>query len=537
MKTYAIIVSAFAILLSSCSHDEDILLDDNSLPKNGYLIRERPADNPWKPYVYEGPSKSRSQRMITISTKDCLGYSFKQDVAPIENMSNLGYKVIDIEKFAKAYPDKVRTWKILSQNASSFSFSNFDDFNSKSQMTKKVKTGDEVKLLFLSFGHKHTYTSLFGETLIANDKSVFGELDIIFRDSCYEMSYPTNLKNEIIKSFLAPSFVHDYHYMNPYDFIQSYGGVVASKFYTGGRATALYAGLHKETTESSVKERDMDKEISVSYSWSDKDSANAGLTFGRGNNAEISTTSKFTSVKMSVNTLGGNSSSTAFAIPEEVGRTSINLSSWLTSLDNPNNHVISEFADAGLIPITDFILEPNIRYRLNEYMGGDDSDTDFVQPQLQIIQTSSLYKNPFEGIIAIRTKCRNGVILGTISIDRQKIKLNDGLRQYLDWYNEIFNVGAFCFCEVQPTKRKAVYPPTADNTPYKNLLSHKTAYKKLEHFGILYFIDEVDKVGFSIPNNQQWINEYGLSKFISGLSPSKLTYQDLVESEYYIIGL
>ncbi len=362
-------------------------------------------------------------------------------------------------------------------------------------------------------------------------------MDIIFRDSCYEMSYPTNLKNEIIKSFLAPSFVHDYHYMNPYDFIQRYGGVVASKFYTGGRATALYAGLHQEATESFVKELDMDKEISVSYSWSDKESANAGLTFGRGKNASISTTSNFSSVKMSVNTLGGNSSSTAFAIPEEVGRTSINLSSWLASLDNPNNHVISEFADAGLIPITDFILESNIRNIFNGYMDGADTPNNFTEPLLCVLQTSNVSTNPFKASIGVKTKFGYFVELDCIAIDKREFKLSDRLKQYINWYSEIFDIKAFCFAETQPSKSKSNSIHSTAIIPYKNLLSHKNSYKKIEYSELLYLIDETDKVGFSIPNNQEWINEYGLSNFISKLKYSELTYKNLVETGYLINGL
>lgn len=532
-----IIFSAIILLMASCTKEDEIFSEDKTLFEDGEVIFERPADNPWIPYVYHKQSRSNSERITVISTKDCLGYSFKSDVAPLENMINLGYKVIDIEKLSTTYPDKVRTWKILTQDAKSFSFSDFDNFSSKSEIAKKIKTGHDLKLLFLSFGHKHTFSSLFGESLLTDSNSVLGELDVIFRDSCYELGYTSSLKTEIQKSFVSPSFIHDYHYMRPYEFFQNYGGVVAANFYSGGRAMALYAGVYNEEVDSATKERNMDKEIESSFSWSnDSDKPNSSfsnnLSFGRGKNAELSITKKFSSVKMAIKTLGGNASSSAFSMPQEVGKSSINLSSWVASLDNPNNHVISEFADGGLIPITDFILEDNIRSMIKSCMDGAISNRTY-EPQLFILKKSQQNENPYEAIVVLLTKHGQYNVIGWFSIDKTESNLYNRYIEYVTKYRDIFKLKITQIGN--PSKPKAMNHEITQQFPYRSIISH--SYTKIESAGILYLIDEIDKVGFSIPNNQQWINEYGLNDFITSLSPSKLTYQDFVGLGYYITGL
>ncbi len=531
-----IIFSAIILLMASCTKEDEIFSEDKTLFEDGEVIFERPADNPWIPYVYHKQSRSNSERITVISTKDCLGYSFKSDVAPLENMRNLGYKVIDIEKLSMTYPDKVRTWKILTQDAKSFSFSDFDNFSSKSEITKKIKTGHDLKLLFLSFGHKHTFSSLFGESLLTDSNSVLGELDVIFRDSCYELGYTSSLKTEIQKSFVSPSFIHDYHYMRPYEFFQNYGGVVAANFYSGGRATALYAGVYNEDVDSATKERNMDKEIESSFSWSnDSDKPNSSfsnnLSFGRGKNAELSITKKFSSVKMAIKTLGGNASSSAFSMPQEVGKSSINLSSWVASLDNPNNHVISEFADGGLIPITDFILENNLKNMIKNCMEGSTLNNNH-EPQLYIANCTSANSNLYEALVILYNRFGLFSAIGWIAIDNDKTDLYERFYEIASKYRDIFKIKVTTIST--PTKPKREVTDHSD-FPYRNIIIH--SYKKLEYAGVLYLIDETDKVGFSVPNNQQYINEYGLNDFITSLSPSKLTYTDLVDLEYFIIGL
>lgn len=188
MKQYVIMLLSLVAIFSSCSEDETLYnAYDSQIMKDGELIRERPKDNPWIPYIHPTSLNTRSAKITSLSSSDFLGYSFRCDEAPLENTSNLGCRVIDISKLSKAYPQNVKGWKNLSQTAVSFSFSNFDDYNSKSNITKKLTHDGGLKFLCFQIGHKHTYTSAFGEDIISDNNAIFGELNVILKDSCYRI--------------------------------------------------------------------------------------------------------------------------------------------------------------------------------------------------------------------------------------------------------------------------------------------------------------------------------------------------------------
>lgn len=543
MKQYVIILLSLVAIFSSCSEDETLYnASDSQILKDGEIIRERPKDNPWIPYIHPTSLNTRSAKIISLSSSDFLGYSFRCDEAPLENTSNLGYRVIDISKLSKAYPQNVKGWKNLSQTAVSFSFSNFDDYNSKSNITKKLTHDGGLKLLCFQIGHKHTYTSAFGEDIISDNNAIFGELNVILKDSCYRMDYNSNLKKAILRDYLDPEFIKNLHYLDPYEFYKEYGSVVACDYFSGGKATAIYAALLKNSSITNTVETDMAREINSSFSFGKDGSGNLGLTLGRGKNSTISTTATFKSVKMSVAALGGNFS-TGFSIPQEVGNSSINLSNWISSLNNPNNHVIAEFSENGLIPITDFILESNRRELIKLFI--DQKKPSFVlsEPTLLIFQYK--WGNPYTLVAIIISKFGDNFTLNAFS----GTKTTEDSEKFIEWINNlrtIFNIKTVSITEngynvipnplVKPNKlaKEASSDPPVQ---YPNILDHKNNYKKFVENGILYFIDEVDKVGFSIPNNEQWINEYGLKDFLAGLKQSNLTYKGLVTQDYMINAL
>ena len=524
-------------IFSSCTEDETLYNASSSpLLKDGEIIRERPKDNPWIPYIHPTSINTRSAKILSLSSSDFLGYSFRCDEAPLENTSNLGYRVIDISKLSKAYPQNVKGWKNLSQTAVSFSFSNFDDYNSKSNITKKLTHDGGLKFLCFQIGHKHTYTSVFGENLISDNNTIFGELNVLLKDSCYRMDYNSNLKKAILGDYLDPEFIKNLHYLDPYEFYKEYGSVVACDYFSGGRAMALYAALLKNSTITNTVETDMTREINSSFSLGKDGSGNLGLTLGRGKNSTISTTATFKSVKMSVASLGGNFS-TGFSVPQEVGNSSINLSNWISSLNNPNNHVIAEFSENGLIPITDFILERNRRIFISKCIDQEIKETQINEPSLGIIQLSF---GKTIGVVAyICTKFGDMVpfITNYFTINEEG---KEDFYQWIDTLRAIFNLRVYSITQFG----KEIIPKTMAKSSnidaiaqYPNILNHKNNYKKFVENGILYFIDEVDKVGFSIPNNEQWTNEYGLKDFLAGLKQSNLTYKGLITQDYMINAL
>lgn len=82
-------------IFSSCSEDETLYnAYDSQIMKDGELIRERPKDNPWIPYIHPTSLNTRSAKIISLSSSDFLGYSFRCDepYSPLPGLSG-EYKI------------------------------------------------------------------------------------------------------------------------------------------------------------------------------------------------------------------------------------------------------------------------------------------------------------------------------------------------------------------------------------------------------------------------------------------------------------
>lgn len=285
----------------------------------------------------------------------------------------------------------------------------------------------------------------------------------------------------------------------------------------------------------------MNHEINGSFSWSDNssdNSADASLILGNGNKENTTNKENFETLKISFNTIGGNASASAFSIPMEVDKANINLTSWLSSLDNPNNHVISDFAENGLIPITNLILEYNLKERINWYIDKESyKASSFCEPQIMIAQATNNAPNHFYAFLI--NKYSQLLFLTEIEAaldSNYKEIIHNSLRTLKSIFNIKFqnltNIGGLI-----PSVSSKLINKKRSNLPYQNIIDHKTAYKKFIQNNILYLIDETDKCGFSIPNNSTCLNEYGIADFTSKCAETNLRYRDLVEQKYLIYSL
>ena len=71
-------------------------------------------------------------------------------------------------------------------------------------------------------------------------------------------------------------------------------------------------------------------------------------------------TKSFSELHVSIKTLGGAYGYNVATPPYDVKSTSINLTSWLQSLNDSRTHTMIDIQDGGLYPISDFILEENL---------------------------------------------------------------------------------------------------------------------------------------------------------------------------------
>lgn len=541
MRTIVCYIFLF-ISIVSCT---DISDDMNMvvLPENKVIVlKKRDPNYPWIPSDYKSvhtTTRNVARNYAGISHRHFLGYSFKDDIYPLEDTRNLGYKVIDIDKLYKDNPQYLDAWKNNTGAVSSFSYATFDRYVSNSTVTNSVLGGFKLNLGLFSIGNKRSLSSVFSKNVIEDKNATLGELNIIVRDSCYRLQYSSNIQSKIKEKYLSEIFKEELYNTHPSEFFSNYGGFVLTNFITGGKATAQYVGIYKKSETNETKESKMSNEIEASYNFKydiNKDGTLSGnLGLGRGGNSNTSVTNEFNSIMMSIKTIGGNSSFASFSIPKEVKNTNVDLSAWVSSLNDKSTHNIIEFGNGGLIPITDLIVEENLKSQINKYYETGVSQIEKLsEPYISI--EIALWTGQFH-IFSTSLHTRFGQ---PIDLRRKVIYVTEDRTSYLE--EEVKRVSAMFGLKV------------VNNTPYEfadednrpaskvfnfNVFDEKYL-KKFVYANTVYLVSDLEfkeeKYALSI-HKDQYIDEYAMRDLINRLPTiSDMTYEELI-SNYRIYAL
>lgn len=524
------------LVISACSADIPSQLDLEDSDCKSIVIKERQCGK-WMPYKYVSKLSTQSIQIPTLTHADYLGYSVRMNEFPIEDTRNIGYRVINTDALFKKYKRYFSSLQSKSSESSYFAYSSFDDYEEKSTITKKVNGGLDLKFFCFSLGAKHEYTKSFSSDMISNSHSAFGELNIVVRDSIYRMQYNNIIKKRIILDYLDGIFQEELHLTHPYEFYRNYGPFVIRDFTTGGKASAMYAGIHKYSSDKDTKTTDMNNEIESSFSFKKSDSLNSGnLLLGRGNSTMSSYVSQFNGAKMSIRAIGGESSYGAFSIPQNIDSTNIDLSGWLSSMSNPASQSLCEFNSNGLIPITDFILEKNLIYDINQYMKGvEPQNVDIIEPHIYIDTAS--WDSCFSVLVAYIVNRYGDAI--RLDIDTFNDYDDDVIEKLSKWGGDIgknFNLKVIYHTPIIDSYY-GPYPLTRSIDKLSIIARDIKLAKKIEYNNMIYIIDEDNCAGFSIPNIPEYIEEYGWTEIINKLSNSDLTYWDLWGDSFEIYAL
>ena len=439
MKKEFLLLFVWMLIFGSCQDDRD-----NLPPKQDHdkyvVLKERDPNHPWVPVKRKGLSRSAP---VSIGLKDCVGRSLKCDAFPIENMENLGYPVIDMDKFTKDYPGYFTSWRLGNGFAESYSYASFDRFLENSSTTKKVGGGLSLNLGIFKIGAKRKVTKVFTKSYAEDSQSVFGMLSVLIRDSCYNLQLSSNIKKKIVSNYLHEIFKDELYNTSPSEFFSNYGGFVLSRYITGGKALGFYCGTYNNTEKSETKERDMNTEISGSYGFKNV-SASADLGIGKNFADGSSSTNKFSSLQTSIQTVGGSPEFAAFSIPQDINTINVDLSGWIRSLNDKKTHSIIDIMDEGLIPITDFIIEDNLKEAIFDIYKNGVKTTDPLQEPYILIQIDVLFMQGGEWKSYLVTRYGEKILLryvrfegesrinGTINHEVQRLKKIFGLRIVVD---------------------------------------------------------------------------------------------------------
>lgn len=96
MKRIILCLSLSVLCLTACVRENTN--PEKGVEANGTIVlKER--ETPWEPNVSHAIAYDIATRAFqSLSHRDYLGYSLKDNIYPLEDTRNLGYKVIDVKK-------------------------------------------------------------------------------------------------------------------------------------------------------------------------------------------------------------------------------------------------------------------------------------------------------------------------------------------------------------------------------------------------------------------------------------------------------
>lgn len=361
------------LILIGCNEKEDYN-NSNSILDKVKIIQERVDGYPVK--LNAGNSsivKTKSFTFDPYTPEYALGRSVNFQNIPLFASHNINFSVIDIESYFKEHKGSFTILNIKHAYSDYFSYASYDRYEEKSSASKKKSSGFSLGFGPVKLGAKKTMTEVFSKSLSTENNVVYGELNIDYEDASYSFIPTTSDKNLIKLKYLDKDFVRNL-YENPiYETMSYYGPAVLSSYTTGGKAVALYKASYSKVTTTEGVEKELEKSIEASYggvsseSSGSSDTASGSLGIGKKYSNGKESSNLFTNVYSSVQTYGGISGHTKFSDPLTINVININLDSWLQSLSNQGNLVVSSINDGGLLPITDFVIEENFREHIQRY--------------------------------------------------------------------------------------------------------------------------------------------------------------------------
>ena len=577
-----VMLSCLVGIVASCTTDENLLVKEESASENllGQTIVLKERDPKYPLEFPERKTRGLVTPYVVSSEADYLGCSYKLDVFPLGTAENVGCQIIDMEKLKEEEPFYVTEKNLGIQTADYFSYANLDRYGHKSKDVDKVTSGFELNLGLFSIGHKKTITNIYSESVENETNRVYGELNVDVLAKNYTLTVSSNLANKIKLYYQNPSFRDELYSITPREFINLYGPLVLTDFYTGGRVSAIYSGMYNASASVENIEEDVDRNISASFgNKKDSTGTSGSVSFGigAGYSSETSMSSNITNFTMSVKAIGGKLSLPAFTMPKELSQVSIDLSSWMSSMDE-STYRMMDIKDGGLRPVADFILEDNLRRHFYTYLkenillGRLDSETvEPIEPYLNIVPVS-VPNDEVELYMFLVTKNSDYILLKSISKIPSELQ-EEYVQQMVDKYSKEFGLKIVCSSESAETTIYAAimhYPIYFDenclskyvdednDTMYllydgkdvivdenlkeesflTNLLMQtyiysenisKVHYYKIDENGVHHSIPDKGKYGFTLYNYKRTLNLYGMTDFVEKLPTVEIDKEELLD--------
>ena len=327
-----LILLAVAVAAIACSRQEPYTdpAPAAETDRPAIIVSERSPEYPLTDYssLHAALSSHHSrQAAAAIALGDITGRSFRLDYYPIEDNRNIGYPVIDMEAYADEYPDRVSRTPILISQANSYSYANFERMVSKTGSDDKMTMGTNVNIAgAFSSASESSYEEIFSDFNASSDKVVYGESSVHWLANRFEMMLPPE-GSEGLREYIKPDFFNYVYGLTPENLYDYFGPFLITGFISGARATALFIASEEYSESISARETHMESLISASVNIA---GSGGGVSFGC-----------------------------------QMDMAFFDLTAWCGSLQDEQNHTISQIPDNSLLLLSELIDEDNLKERFD----------------------------------------------------------------------------------------------------------------------------------------------------------------------------
>ena len=479
-----------------------------------------------------------------------MGYGYKTTDGNIGNSNNTTFKVLSLSKIKAINEEYVESSQTKYFKAENYSFATFDSYEEKIRTTKKITSGFKIGIGKFRIGTKSTLSKIFSSHIISSKNSVYGELNMLYASNTFKLQSLAPSRKRFALECISPIFLEGLFNSTMGDIIDHYGEFVVTGYVTGGKAHAYFAAVDEAGSNATIREKKMDNDIGLSFSWNSGDSIKTGANFGNTNFKADSTSYNYKNIQANLTLYGGNPTNMNLGTTDKISNMNIDLSSWVSSLSDESKFTMIDFTENGVYPITEFIFEENFKRRIDNTAAGALSPiSSLCTPYIEIARVFERNSANGEALYDI------AAVLITRNNDRIILRSNDASNQTdaqlkQNENAQVFNQKAL---EIKETK-KAFYKLGIRSNPTLHI---QPAYgvplcvdipkfdeKNMQIFyngntGITYFCDITNKIAFScmIDYDDSVLMDYGIKDWVDTLPENtNLTINKLINN-YRIIGL
>lgn len=295
----------------------------------------------------ENSDRLRTSKTAGDGIYDVLGHGYNA-AGEYANANSAGFKVVDINKFAKEQASR-----LVAENT--FSQEYVEEYGENAESySKMVSTKIDVTANVPLF--KKTISVAFNSAVTTNNKFdakyIYGSYNLLIKQRRLRF----NATTDMLGDYLTPAFLQDLQNKTPQQIVQDYGTHVTVDIYTGAKMDVIFQ------SETSNESRDRAARIGVKVGM--KNIFDVDVT----NDVNTTESNKNYSKKLTYRTRGGDPSKGLIGeLNLDQSNPKINIANWQNS-STPSNSVLVDFGGNGLVLIYNLIKDPAKKAQLKTYV-------------------------------------------------------------------------------------------------------------------------------------------------------------------------